>query len=54
MVLMHGTVTPKDQQALLDIDYEQRHLLEVVIGVAHKVISNYVNQLIQTPLDNGF
>lgn len=54
MVLKRGMVTEADQQALLDAGYEQRHLLEVVIGIAHKVISNYINQMVQTPLDAAF
>jgi hypothetical protein len=35
IVLSRRMVTPDDQQALLDVGCKQRHLREVVIGVAH-------------------
>ncbi len=54
LVLKRGVVTIADQQALLNSGYERHHLLEVVIGISHKIISNYVNQMVQTPLDPAF
>ena len=34
--------------------YENRQLLEIVLGIAQKVMSNYVNHLSQTPIDKPF
>ena len=30
------------------------HLLEIILGVSQKVMSNYVNHLAQTPVDAAF
>jgi len=54
MVLKRGEVSEDDINTFLAAGYEKKHLLEIVIGVAHKVISNYVNQLVRTPLDKAF
>jgi uncharacterized peroxidase-related enzyme len=34
--------------------YMRAHVLEVILGVAMKTLSNYTNHLIDTPLDNAF
>lgn len=34
--------------------YTQQHALEVVLGVTMKTLSNYVNHLTDTPLDDAF
>ncbi len=38
-------------QAFLDAGFTKRQVLEVVLGVAQKVMSNYTNHLAQTPVD---
>ena len=38
----------------LDAGYTRRNVLEVVLGLAQKVISNYTNHLAKTPLDRSF
>jgi len=34
--------------------YENRQLLEIVLGISQKVISNYINHLAHTPVDKAF
>ena len=34
--------------------YERRHLLEIILGISQKVISNYSNHLADTPVDKPF
>ena len=54
MVLKRGLVEEADVARFLSAGYNQQQLLEVVLGVAHKTISNYVNQLVKAPLDDAF
>ena len=41
-------------QALLDAGFTQRQILEVILGVSQKVMSNYTNHLAETPVDKPF
>ena len=34
----------------LDAGYTQQQILEVILGMAHKVISNYMNHVAKTPV----
>lgn len=49
-----GHLTTVETQAFYDAGYNQRHLLEIILGLAQKVISNYVNHLAETPTDSRF
>lgn len=49
-----GNVDDADVQAFIDAGFTQRQILEVVLGVAQKVMSNYTNHLTQTPVDAPF
>ncbi|KCZ93806.1 carboxymuconolactone decarboxylase family protein [Hyphomonas johnsonii] len=49
-----GNVDDAAVQAFLDAGFTQRQILEVLIGVAQKVMSNYTNHLAQTPVDAAF
>ncbi len=46
-----GNVDDAAVQAFLEAGFSQRQVLEVVLGVAQKVMSNYTNHLAQTPID---
>ncbi len=54
IVRQRGDVSDADVQAFLDAGYTKRQVLEVVLGYAQKVMSNYVNRLAQTPVDPAF
>ncbi|MCG8440996.1 MAG: carboxymuconolactone decarboxylase family protein [Caulobacterales bacterium] len=46
-----GVLSPKETAAFLEAGHTKAQLLEVIIGVACKIMSNYVNAAMQTPLD---
>ena len=43
-----------DIDALLSAGYTERTILEVILGTAVKVMSNYANHIASTPLDSAF
>jgi len=49
-----GGVSESDLDALLNAGFENRHAIEVCLGVTHKVMSNYINRFTSTPLDKAF
>ena len=54
VVRNRGNVGDGAVQAFLDAGYTQRQILEVVLGVSMKVMSNYTNHLAHTPVDSEF
>ncbi|ALI54288.1 carboxymuconolactone decarboxylase family protein [Celeribacter marinus] len=54
VVRNRGFVDETETQAFLDAGYTQRHILEVILGVSQKVMSNYTNHFAQTPVDQVF
>lgn len=51
VVVNRGFVNDAGVQAFLNAGYTRQNVLEVVLGVATKVMSNYNNHLTSTPLD---
>ncbi|WFB37091.1 carboxymuconolactone decarboxylase family protein [Kiritimatiellota bacterium B12222] len=49
-----GNLTDEDVEKFYAVGYENRQLLEIVLILSQKVISNYVNHLAETPLDPPF
>ena len=49
-----GFVAPVDLEDFYAVGYEKRHALEVVAGIAQKILSNYTNHFAETPLDAAF
>lgn len=49
-----GKPTRAQAQAFLDAGYSERQMLEVVLAIAVKTLSNYTNHLFHTPLDAAF
>ena len=49
-----GNVDGSAVQAFLDAGFTKRQILEVILGVAQKVMSNYTNHLADTPVDKPF
>jgi len=47
----HGVVDEAKVQEFFDAGYTKRNVLEVILGVAQKVMSNYTNHFAKTPLD---
>ncbi len=54
MVRERGNVDDDAVQAFLDAGFTKRQVLEVILGVSQKVMSNYTNHLAQTPVDAPF
>ncbi len=54
VVRNRGNVDDQAVQAFLDAGFSKRQILEVILGVSQKVMSNYINHLAQTPIDNVF
>lgn len=52
MIRNRGWVAEEKVEAFLDAGFTKRNVLDVLIGIAHKTISNYANHLMATPLDS--
>lgn len=49
-----GDVSQADIDAFLAAGFTQRQIQEVILGLSQKVMSNYLNHIAQTPLDEPF
>ncbi len=49
-----GWLNDEDVQAFLDAGYDSSHILDILVGVAQKTLSNFTNHLAKTPLDEAF
>ena len=54
LVRDRGHLSEEERAAFYEAGYENQQLLEIVLGLSHKVLSNYVNHLAKTPLDEPF
>ncbi|GGI71492.1 carboxymuconolactone decarboxylase family protein [Shewanella gelidii] len=54
LVQERGELSSVSLERFYSVGYAQRQLLEIVLGLSQKVISNYVNHLAHTPLDSAF
>jgi len=54
VVEKRGWVEENEVQAFLDAGYSKAQLLEVIVGITQKTLSNYINHIVQTPLDEAF
>ncbi len=54
VVVQRGWVEDAEVQAFLDAGYTRGQVLEVVLGVAFKTLSNYANHMTDTPRDAAF
>lgn len=54
VVEQRGHVDAGAVDAFLDAGFTKANILEVILGVSHKVLSNYTNHLAQTPIDAPF
>jgi len=49
-----GYPTEQDVSVFFAAGYSQKHVLEVILATALKVMSNYTNHIAQTPVDDAF
>lgn len=54
LLVNRGHLTDDEVTAFKAVGYGNQQLLEIVLGLAQKTISNYVNHLANTPLDDKF
>ncbi len=54
VVQQRGWVDEPAVQAFLDAGFSRANVLDVVMGVTMKTLSNYANHLMQTPVDAAF
>jgi AhpD family alkylhydroperoxidase len=54
LVQNRGWVVDEEVELFLEAGYTRQNILEVIVGMAHKVISNYTNHLARTPVDSAF
>ncbi|KHA52770.1 carboxymuconolactone decarboxylase family protein [Sulfitobacter geojensis] len=54
MVRQRGNVTDAQMKAFFDAGYGHRAVLDVILGMAQKTMSNYTNHVAQTPVDEVF
>ncbi len=51
LVEKRGWASEKDISTFLAAGYTQKNVLELILGIGQKIISNYVNHITHTPLD---
>lgn len=54
MVQSRGLPSRGDVEAFLGAGYAERHILEIILAIAVKTLSNYANHLFDTPVDSAF
>lgn len=54
MVEKRGWPSEADVRVFLEAGYSETHILEIVLAIAVKTLSNYTNHLFDTPLDELF
>ncbi len=53
LIVARGRIAPAELDRFFAAGYEQRHALEVILGLAIKLMSNYTNSIAGTPLDKA-
>ncbi len=54
LVRKRGRLNEDELQRFQAAGYGQRQLLEIILGISQKVMSNYINHLAETPVDDAF
>jgi len=49
-----GWIEEVDMQAFLDAGFTEGNMLDVMVGISQKVLSNFTNHIAKTPLDDAF
>lgn len=49
-----GVVPEADMQAFFEAGYTNQNVLEIILGYAQKIMSNYTNHVAETPVDAAF
>jgi alkylhydroperoxidase family enzyme len=54
IVRTRGNISKEDLNNFYIAGYKEQHVLEIILGVSQKVISNYTNHIANTPVDAAF
>ena len=54
LVENRGWVAPEGLEAFLGAGFTKQNVLEIVAVIAHKVLSNYTNHIVDTPVNDAF
>ncbi|MCK7458015.1 carboxymuconolactone decarboxylase family protein [Idiomarina aminovorans] len=54
MLEKRGQVSQTDLKDFFDAGYGNRQVLEVILGISQKTMSNYTNAIAETPIDEPF
>ncbi|MDF2370773.1 MAG: carboxymuconolactone decarboxylase family protein [Rhizobiaceae bacterium] len=54
MLRDRGFVSDADTRAFLDAGFTETNILEIILGAAQKLMSNYTNHFAKTPVDQVF
>jgi len=54
IVRNRGQISDSELEAFYKAGYEERQVLEIILGLAQKTISNYTNHIANTPVDAPF
>lgn len=54
VVRARGQVTDDDLDDFYKAGYSKKNVLEVILAVGQKTISNYTNHIVETPVDDAF
>lgn len=54
IVKNRGNVTQADLDAFYAAGYQEKHVLDIILGLSQKTISNYTNHIANTPVDVAF
>ncbi len=54
IVRNRGQLTQEDLNTFYNAGYQESQVLEIILGVAQKTISNYTNHIANTPVDEPF
>ena len=54
MFRQRGNASDDQMKAFFGAGYGHRAVLDVILGMAQKTMSNYVNHVAQTPVDDVF
>lgn len=54
MVQKRGEPSTQDMEAFLRYEFTERHILEIILAIAVKTLSNYTNHVFHTPVDAPF
>ena len=54
MVLDRGWVQPGEIDQFLSAGYTRRTVIDIILAISHKVLSNYTNHVVETPVDAAF